>query len=70
MLALPRAILLPLNLTLVKFIPNFTPTGAITYTYIYCTRADNAITSSTVQLSKHGSSSGIVGLELQNIMCL
>ena len=26
---------LPLNLTLVKFIPNFTPTRAITYTYIY-----------------------------------
>ena len=26
-------ILLPLNLTLVKFIPNFTPTHAITYTY-------------------------------------
>ena len=33
--ASPRAILLPLNLTLVKFIPNFTPTRAITYTYIY-----------------------------------
>ena len=26
---------LPLNLTLMKFIPNFTPTRAITYTYIY-----------------------------------
>ena len=26
---------LPLNLTLVKFIPNFTPTRAITYTYMY-----------------------------------
>ena len=32
--ASPRAILLPLNLTLVKFIPNFTPTHTITYTYI------------------------------------
>ena len=32
-LASPRAILLPLNLTLVKFILNFTPTLAITYTY-------------------------------------
>ena len=32
--ASPHAILLPLNLTLVKFIPNFTPTRAITYTYI------------------------------------
>ena len=31
--ASPRAILLPLNLTFVKFIPNFTPTHAITYTY-------------------------------------
>ena len=30
--ASPHAILLPLNLTLVKFIPNFTPTRAITYT--------------------------------------
>ena len=36
--ASPRAILLPLNLTLVKFIPNFTPTPAITYTYIYIVR--------------------------------
>ena len=33
--ASPRAISLPHNLTLVKFIPNFTPTRAITYTYIY-----------------------------------
>ena len=35
--ASPRTILLPLNLPLVKFIPNFTPTRAITYTYIYTT---------------------------------
>ena len=32
--ASPRAILLPLNLTLVKFFPNFTLTRAITYTYM------------------------------------
>ena len=31
--ALPRAILLQHNLTLMKFIPNFTPTEAIAYTY-------------------------------------
>ena len=32
-LASPLAILLPLNLLLVKFIPNLTPTSAITYKY-------------------------------------
>ena len=39
--ASPRAILLPLSLTLVKFIPNFTPTRAITYTYIYIYRTSS-----------------------------